>query len=103
MREFVNQHSYGIQPVITPVVQINANEWVTLELLMAVTGLRKGTILRARESAWMNGREYKQIAPRRFTKEKQRMCLSSSYHQQLDQKPTPTTSECLNLVHKSIT
>lgn len=41
MREFVNQHSHGIQPVITPVVQINANEWVTLELLMAVTGLRK--------------------------------------------------------------
>ncbi|WP_100040977.1 excisionase family protein [Escherichia coli] len=36
---------------------------VTLELLMAVTGLRKGTILRARDSAWMNGREYKQIAP----------------------------------------
>ncbi|HIF8140561.1 TPA: excisionase family protein, partial [Escherichia coli] len=63
MRELVNQHNHGIQPVITPVVQINANEWVTLELLMAVTGLRKGTILRARDSAWMNGREYKQIAP----------------------------------------
>lgn len=46
MRELVNQHNHGIQPVITPVVQINANEWVTLELLMAVTGLRKGTILR---------------------------------------------------------
>lgn len=70
MRELVNQHNHGIQPVITPVVQINANEWVTLELLMAVTGLRKGTILRARDSAWMNGREYKQIDPRRNAKVK---------------------------------
>jgi hypothetical protein len=32
-------------------------------LLMAVTGMKRGTITRARKSSWLMGREYKHVSP----------------------------------------
>lgn len=45
------------------VVYVEPNEWVSEELLMAVTGLKSGTIARARKKAWFIGREYKHVSP----------------------------------------
>ncbi|EBB8130304.1 excisionase [Salmonella enterica] len=45
------------------IIQLVPNEWVTDKLLIAVTGLKPGTILRAREESWLLGREYKHVAP----------------------------------------
>ncbi|ECJ2518977.1 excisionase [Salmonella enterica subsp. salamae] len=45
------------------IIQLVPNEWVTDKLLIAVTGLKPGTILRARKESWLLGREYKYVAP----------------------------------------
>jgi len=45
------------------VIQLAPNKWVTEAVLMAVTGMRPGTIKRAREKAWMQGREYLLFSP----------------------------------------
>ncbi|NIE98517.1 excisionase [Pantoea sp. Acro-805] len=45
------------------VIQIVPNKWVTEKLLIALTGLKPGTIERARKKAWLMGREYKHISP----------------------------------------
>lgn len=45
------------------IIQLVPNDWVTDKLLMAVTGLKPGTILRARKESWLLGREYKHVAP----------------------------------------
>ncbi|RIQ10784.1 excisionase family protein, partial [Salmonella enterica] len=47
----------------TIIYQIVPNEWVTEKLLIAATGLKPGTILRARKESWLLGREYKHVAP----------------------------------------
>lgn len=50
------------------------NEWVSEDLLIACTGLKTGTIARARKGSWLLGREYIHVAT--------------------DGKPKPT-SECM--------
>ncbi|EBS4563426.1 excisionase [Salmonella enterica subsp. enterica serovar Wangata] len=45
------------------IIQLVPNEWVTDKLLIAVTGLKPGTILRARKESWLLGQEYKHVAP----------------------------------------
>lgn len=45
------------------IIQIEPNEWVSEDLLMAVTGMKRGTITRARKSSWLLGREYKHVSP----------------------------------------
>ncbi|AVX37776.1 excisionase family protein [Yersinia massiliensis] len=45
------------------VIQIVPNKWVTEDLLIALTGLRPGTIKRAREKSWLQGREYLLFSP----------------------------------------
>lgn len=45
------------------IIQIEPNEWVSEDLLMAVTGMKRGTITRARKSSWLIGREYKHVSP----------------------------------------
>ncbi|EBO9194817.1 TPA: excisionase family protein [Salmonella enterica subsp. salamae serovar 21:z10:[z6]] len=45
----------------TIIYQIAPNDWVTEKLLIAATGLKPGTILRARKESWFVGREYKHI------------------------------------------
>lgn len=47
----------------TIIYQIAPNEWVTDELLMELTGMKRGTILRARKESWFSGREYKHMSP----------------------------------------
>ncbi|WP_312657038.1 excisionase family protein [Kluyvera ascorbata] len=42
---------------------LQPNKWVTEAVLVAVTGLRSGTIERARAQSWMVGREYLHISP----------------------------------------
>lgn len=44
------------------IIQIEPNEWVSEDLLMAVTGMKRGTITRARKSSWLLGREYKHVS-----------------------------------------
>ncbi|EAA1832434.1 excisionase family protein [Salmonella enterica subsp. enterica serovar Abony] len=45
------------------VIQLVPSKWVCLDLLIASTGMKKGTILRARRESWLLGREYKHVAP----------------------------------------
>lgn len=45
------------------VIQLVPSDWVTEDLLIATTGLRPGTIKRARENAWLQGREYLLFSP----------------------------------------
>lgn len=49
--------------------QLQPNKWVTESVLKIVTGLRSGTIERARAQSWMIGREYLHIAPDGIPKE----------------------------------
>ncbi|WP_145590905.1 excisionase family protein [Yersinia aleksiciae] len=48
---------------MTNVIQIVPNKWVTEDLLITLTGLRPGTIKRAREKSWLQGREYLLVSP----------------------------------------
>lgn len=45
------------------VIQLIPNKWVAEKVLIAVTGLKPGTILRARKESWMVGREYVHVSP----------------------------------------
>lgn len=45
------------------IFQLSPNEWVCESVLIAVTGLKPGTITRARKESWMLGREYLHISP----------------------------------------
>lgn len=44
------------------IIKIETNDWVTEELLITVTGLKPGTIARARKKSWLMGREYRHVA-----------------------------------------
>lgn len=48
---------------MSEILQLVPNEWVSEKVLIAVTGLKPGTILRARKESWMVGREYLHISP----------------------------------------
>ncbi|MDE1188238.1 MAG: excisionase family protein [Pantoea sp.] len=48
---------------MTTIIQLEPNEWVTEDLLIALTGLKPGTIARARKKSWLLGREYKHVSP----------------------------------------
>lgn len=48
---------------MSEVIQLVPNKWVTEEKLMQITGLREGTIKRARKSSWMQGRQYLHVSP----------------------------------------
>ncbi|OQP33882.1 excisionase family protein [Pantoea latae] len=45
------------------VIQLMPSKWVTEDVLIAITGLRPGTIKRARENCWLQGREYLLFSP----------------------------------------
>ena len=45
------------------IFQLAPNEWVCESVLIAVTGLKPGTITRARKESWMLGRKYLHISP----------------------------------------
>lgn len=44
------------------VVPLVPNKWVSESLLILLTGLKKSTIKHARDTAWMEGREYKHVS-----------------------------------------
>lgn len=48
---------------MSEIVMLVPNEWVTEKVLIAVTGLKPGTIARARKESWLVGREYKHVSP----------------------------------------
>lgn len=48
---------------MSDIIQLVPNDWVTEKVLIAVTGLKPGTIMRARKEAWMVGREYLHVSP----------------------------------------
>ncbi|EQC1055147.1 TPA: excisionase family protein [Providencia rettgeri] len=45
------------------VVLLTPSKWVTESVLMTITGMRSGTIKKARECSWAAGREYLHVAP----------------------------------------
>ncbi|ECF6018145.1 excisionase [Salmonella enterica subsp. salamae] len=47
----------------TIIYQIVPSEWVTKSLLIATTGIKDGTIERARRKSWLVGREYRHYSP----------------------------------------
>lgn len=61
------RHCRGLDLVrggyMSNVIQLAPNEWVCESVLIAVTGLKPGTITRARKESWMLGREYLHISP----------------------------------------
>ncbi len=48
---------------MSEIVQLVPNEWVSEKVLIAVTGLKPGTILQARKKSWLVGREYIHVSP----------------------------------------
>lgn len=48
---------------MSEVILLMPNKWLSEEKLIAVTGLRPGTISRARRESWMQGREYIHFSP----------------------------------------
>lgn len=40
-------------------IQLVPNKWVSVEVLMLITGLTKSAIKSAREKSWMEGKEYR--------------------------------------------
>ncbi|HIB1507786.1 TPA: excisionase family protein [Salmonella enterica subsp. enterica serovar Muenchen] len=47
----------------TIIYQIAPSEWVTKSVLIAATGIKDGTIERARKKSWLAGREYRHYSP----------------------------------------
>ncbi|HDC4609879.1 MULTISPECIES: excisionase family protein [Enterobacter] len=47
----------------TDIIHLVPNDWVSEKVLIAVTGLKPGTIIRARKESWLLGREYLHISP----------------------------------------
>ncbi|KAA1050607.1 excisionase family protein [Pseudocitrobacter sp. 73] len=47
---------------MTDIIQLAPNKWVTEQKLTEITGLKPGTIERARK-CWLIGREYMHISP----------------------------------------
>lgn len=45
------------------VINLVPARWVTESVLMTITGLRPGTIKKARENSWAVGREYLHVSP----------------------------------------
>ncbi|MFU0913001.1 excisionase family protein [Kluyvera intermedia] len=48
---------------MSDIIQLTPNKWVTEKKLTEITGLRAGTIERARKKSWFAGREYMHVAP----------------------------------------
>ncbi|GAA0477948.1 MULTISPECIES: excisionase family protein [Tatumella] len=48
---------------MSQVVLLKPAKWVTKEVLTLTTGLKPGTIRRAREKSWLLGREYLHVSP----------------------------------------
>ncbi|MEX0495966.1 excisionase family protein [Raoultella terrigena] len=45
------------------VIQLVPNDWVSEKILITLTGLKPGTIMRARKESWLVGREYIHVSP----------------------------------------
>ncbi|HFV9915724.1 TPA: excisionase family protein [Salmonella enterica subsp. diarizonae serovar 61:l,v:z35] len=45
------------------VIMLVPNDRVTEKVLISVTGLKPGTIIRARKESWLLGREYLHVSP----------------------------------------
>lgn len=44
------------------IIQMVANKWVSESLLVQITGLKPSTIKHARDTSWMEGKEYKHVS-----------------------------------------
>lgn len=44
---------------MSDMIQLAPNKWVSEKVLMAITGLTKNAIRLARETSWMEGKEYR--------------------------------------------
>lgn len=44
------------------IIQLVPSRWVSESVLMAITGLKKNTIKYARDTTWMEGREFKHVS-----------------------------------------
>ena len=67
---------------MSEIIQIVPSDWVTEDLLVKMTGLRPGTIARARKKSWLCGREYVHMSPDSVPKENSE-CLYN--HKAVDQ------------------
>lgn len=45
------------------VIQLTPSKWVAEDVLMTLTGMTKHMIQHARRTSWMEGREYRHVAP----------------------------------------
>lgn len=54
---------FCLEKTMSEMTLIVPNDWVTEEKLVEITGLRPGTIERARKNCWMVGREYLHVSP----------------------------------------
>lgn len=44
------------------IIQLVPGKWVSEDVLIGITGMKKNTIKAARKSSWMEGREYKHVS-----------------------------------------
>jgi len=63
------------------------NKWVTESKLIELTGLRPGTIMRARRESWLVGREYVHVAPDENPKPNSECMYNRWVERQVQKKP----------------
>lgn len=49
----------AMEKSMSDMIQLVPNKWVSEKVLMAITGLTKNAIRLARETSWMEGKEYR--------------------------------------------
>jgi len=50
---------FCLETLMSDTIQLVPNKWVSEKVLMAITGLTKNAIRLARETSWMEGKEYR--------------------------------------------
>ncbi|EAW1041832.1 excisionase [Salmonella enterica subsp. enterica] len=87
------------------IVLLVPNDWVSEKVLIAVTGLKPGTITRARKESWLLGREYLHISPDGNPKPSSECMYNRKAVDQwieAQKKNQPGTQKALKAVHSSM-
>ncbi len=62
---------------------VSPGKWVSEEQLIALKGIKKGTLKKAREKSFMEGREYKHVAHDGMPWDNSLRCTGNSGHYHL--------------------
>ncbi|WP_135385822.1 excisionase family protein [Escherichia sp. E4208] len=76
------------------------NDWVTEQKLIEITGLRPGTIERARKQSWLVGREYLHVAPDGIPKENSECMYNRKAIDQWVESMSKKTAWCASMKNR---